>query len=159
MFYYTGHGVQIRDENHLIPVNTKIDNEDEIDFEAIPVNSFLRAMNSSTSNINIVVLDACRNNPFARSFRSASRGLAPVDAPKGTCIACATAPGDVAADGKGKNSPYTIALTDAMRIRGIAIEKVFKNARLSVFNTTANKQLPRETNSATGDFFFSSKKS
>jgi len=154
LFYYAGHGVQVRGENYLIPVNAKIDKEDEIDFEAIPVNDFLRVMNSSTSSINIVVLDACRNNPFARSFRSASRGLAPVDAPKGTYIAYATAPGDVAADGKGKNSPYTTALSKAITKRGITIEKAFKTARQSVLKVTHNQQVPWETSSITGDFYF-----
>ena len=154
LFYYAGHGVQVRGENYLIPVNAQISDEDEVDLEAININSFLRVMNSSSSAINIVVLDACRNNPFARSFRSVSRGLAPVDAPKGTYIAYATAPGDVAADGKGDNSPYSVALAKAIKQGGITIEQVFKQARKSVLETTDAKQVPWETSSITGNFFF-----
>ncbi len=154
LFYYAGHGVQVRGENYLIPVDAKINDEDDIDLEAIKVNDFLRTMNSSNSNINIVVLDACRNNPFARSFRSVSRGLAPVDAPKGTYVAYATAPGDVAQDGTGNNSPYTVALASAIKQRGVTIEKVFKTARKSVLKETNSTQVPWETSSITGDFYF-----
>lgn len=154
LFYYAGHGIQVGGENFLIPVNASIADEDEIELEGIKLNSFLRVMRSSSASVNIVVLDACRNNPFARSFRSAGRGLAPVDAPKGTYIAYATAPGDVAADGDGDNSPYTKALAKAMSVRGIAIETVFKQARKSVLDETNNSQVPWETTSITGDFYF-----
>ena len=154
LFYYAGHGVQVHGENYLIPVNAQISDEDEVDLEAININSFLRVMNSSSSAINIVVLDACRNNPFARSFRSVSRGLAPVDAPKGTYIAYATAPGAVAADGIGNNSPYSVALASAIKKRGITIEQVFKQARKSVLESTNSKQVPWETSSITGNFYF-----
>lgn len=155
LFFYAGHGVQVRGENYLVPVDATIDSEDEIDLEAINVNDFLQVMNSSQSGINIVILDACRNNPFARSFRSASRGLAPVQAPKGTLIAYSTAPGDVALDGDGDNSPYTLALTTAMRAgAGAPIETVFKSARKTVVTETADRQVPWETTSIIGDFYF-----
>lgn len=155
LFYYAGHGVQIRGENYLVPIDATITNEDEVDLETINVNSFLQTMNSSASAINIVVLDACRNNPFARSFRSVSRGLAPVQAPKGTLIAYATAPGDVALDGDTQNSPYTLALSQAIRQGdGTPIESVFKAARQSVLKETSDKQVPWETSSITGDFYF-----
>lgn len=156
LFFYAGHGIQVRGENFLVPVSAKITSEDEVDFETVNVNDFLRVMNSSDSPINIVVLDACRNNPFARSFRSLqSRGLAPIDAPKGTVVAYATAPGDVAQDGAGSNSPYTKALTDAINQYGqLPIEAVFKKARENVLSQTSDKQVPWETSSMTGDFFF-----
>ncbi len=154
LFYYAGHGVQVRGENYLIPVNARISDEDEVDLEAININSFLRVMNSSSSSINIVVLDACRNNPFARSFRSVSRGLAPVDAPKGTYIAYATAPGDVAADSRGRNSSYSTALAKAIKTRGLTIEQVFKQARRAVLEATSSRQVPWETSSITGNFYF-----
>lgn len=158
LFYYAGHGVQVRGENYLVPVNANISDEDEIELEAININSFLRVMNSSKSSINIVVLDACRNNPFARSFRSISRGLAPVDAPKGTYIAYATSPGDVASDGEGHNSPYSEALANAIKISGLAIEEVFKRARKKVLDITGSKQVPWETSSITGNFYFQQNK-
>ena len=154
LFYFAGHGIQVRGKNYLVPVNAKISDEDEVDLEAIDVNSFLRVMDSSSSAINIVVLDACRNNPIARSFRSATRGLASVDAPKGTYVAYATAPGSVASDGRGKNSPYSVALAKAIKIRGLTIEQVFKHARRSVLEATSSKQVPWETSLITGNFFF-----
>ncbi len=157
LFFYAGHGVQVKGENYLVPINARILNEDEIDLEAVNVNDFLQVMNSSNADINIVILDACRNNPFAGSSRSAARGLAPVDAPKGTLIAYATAPGDVALDGTGRNSPYTSALTKAIENgRGRTIESVFKSARRNVLAATGDKQTPWETSSIVGDFFFHS---
>ena len=155
LFFYAGHGVQVKGENYLVPVNARIDSEDEIDLEGINVNDFLQVMNSANSKINIVILDACRNNPFARSFRAVSRGLAPVDAPKGTLIAYATAPGDVALDGTGNNSPYTLALTQAIRQgQGATVESVFKATRRDVLAATGDRQVPWETSSVTGDFYF-----
>ena len=112
LFYYSGHGVQVKAENYLIPVDASIKDEDEVGFQAIDVNAFLQTMDSSPSKVKIVVLDACRDNPFANQFRSASRGLASVTAPSGTYIAYSTAPGSVAEDGDGRNSPYTAALAE-----------------------------------------------
>lgn len=155
LFYYAGHGVQVNGENYLVPVDAQISSDDEIDLEAININDFLAVMNSSNSFINIVILDACRNNPFARSFRSVSRGLAPVDAPKGTLIAYSTAPGDVALDGDGSNSPYTLALSRAITNgKGRTVESVFKTARRNVLSETEDRQVPWETSSVTGDFYF-----
>lgn len=154
LFYYAGHGVQSRGENYLIPVDAEIIDESEIDVFAVNVNDYLRTMERSSSRINIVVLDACRNNPFARSFRSQSRGLARVDAPRGTYIAYATAPGQVALDGEGRNSPYTQALTKAMTKPGLTIEETFKEARRTVLASTGDRQTPWETSSITGRFYF-----
>ena len=115
LFYYAGHGVQVAGENYLVPVNAAITSEDEIELEAINVNSFLRVMNSSDARVNIVILDACRDNPFKAASRSMSRGLAPVDAPKGTYIAYATAPGAVAA----ARAPTAAATDRVARRRGV----------------------------------------
>ncbi|MGI9382997.1 MAG: caspase family protein, partial [Methyloligellaceae bacterium] len=154
LFYYAGHGVQVAGENYLIPVNANLADESEIEFDAVNVNAFLQTMERASSRINIVILDACRNNPFARSFRSATRGLARVDAPRGTYIAYATSPGDVAQDGKTGNSPYTSALAKAIELPGLTIEQVFKQARNDVLATTQEQQVPWETSSITGEFFF-----
>jgi len=156
LFYYAGHGVQVRGKNYLIPVNASISAEDEIDLEGIDVNDFLRVMNDSKSRVNIVVLDACRNNPFARSFRSSGGGgLAPVQAPKGTFIAYATAPGQVALDGENsENSPYTEALSRAISEPGLSLETVFKRTRSKVLEVTGEQQVPWETSSITGEFYF-----
>ncbi|SCW66510.1 WD domain-containing protein, G-beta repeat-containing protein [Ancylobacter rudongensis] len=155
LIYYAGHGVQVGGENYLVPVSAQIADEDEIPIETINANDMLRTLESAGSRINIVVLDACRNNPFARSVRSATRGLAPVDAPRGTVIAYATSPGDVASDGEAGNSPYAAALAGAIReARGLPIESVFKATRRQVLAATGEKQVPWETSSITGEFYF-----
>ena len=101
-----------------------------------------------------MVLDACRNNPFANQFRSASRGLASVTAPSGTYIAYSTAPGSVAEDGEVKNSPYTTALAEFILRPGLKIEEAFKQTRIQVRKASSLKQVPWETTSLTGDFYF-----
>ena len=154
LFYYSGHGVQAKGENYLIPVDASIKDEGELDLQAIDVNAFLQVMDNADSKVNIVILDACRNNPFLASKRSASRGLAMVDAPRGTYIAYSTSPGDVAEDGNGKNSPYTQALAKAIVKPGLKLEDAFKEARRLVLAATDQKQLPWETTSITGDFYF-----
>ena len=157
LFYYAGHGVQVRGENYLLPTSVNMTSDDEVDLEAININSFLRVMNSSESKINIVILDSCRNNPFSASFRSATRGLAPVLAPKGTYIAYATAPGDIAYDGGGEHSYYTRALADAITIPGLEIAKVFRTVRRSVFVKTQERQVPWESSSIIGEFYFTTR--
>jgi hypothetical protein len=154
LFYYAGHGVQVNGENYLVPVDASLDNEDEVNLQTIPVNAFLQTMESAKSPVNIVVLDACRNNPFSRAFRGTSGGLAPVNAPRGSYIAYATAPGAVAADGDDGNSPYTEALASVISLPGLKLEDVFKKTREKVLASTDEKQVPWETSSITGDFYF-----
>ena len=154
LFYFAGHGVQVGDANYLIPVNASIENESDVDIEAVSANTVLRSMEFAGNRLNIVIMDACRNNPYKRGFRSAARGLARMDAASGMLIAYATAPGDVAADGAGKNSPYTAALAAAMRRPGLPVEQVFKRVRISVQHQTKNAQTPWESSSLTGDFYF-----
>ncbi len=107
LFYYAGHGVQVNGINYLVPVNAEVNSEEEVEYECIDVGFVIAQAASAENRMTIVILDACRNNPFARSFRSALRGLAPVDAPSGTLIAYATAPGSVASDGNARNGLYT----------------------------------------------------
>ncbi|WP_368412617.1 SUMF1/EgtB/PvdO family nonheme iron enzyme [Dongia sp.] len=154
LFFYAGHGVQIDGENYLIPLAAKIEKEADAELEAVPANWILKQMEFAGNRINIIILDACRNNPLARGMRSADRGLARMDAPKGSFIAYSTAPGETAADGDTKNSPYTKALAKAMLEPGVAIEETFRNARIEVLNETAEKQVPWESSSLTGAFFF-----
>jgi hypothetical protein len=154
LFYYAGHGVQVKGINYLVPVDAKVGSEEEVEYECVDAGFVLAQMDSAGNSTNIVVLDACRNNPFARSFRSASRGLAQMDAPSGTLIAYATAPGSVASDGSGRNGLYTQELLKNMRMPGIGIEEVFKRVRISVRNLTQNKQTPWESSSLVGDFYF-----
>jgi uncharacterized caspase-like protein len=101
LFYYAGHGMQSGGRNFLIPVSAQIEVEGDVVLEALDLNSVLEQMGMAQNRLNIVILDACRNNPFTRSFRSGAQGLAQVNAPAGTFIAYATAPGQTASDGKG----------------------------------------------------------
>ena len=154
LFYFSGHGVQVGGVNYLIPIDTSINRESDVDIEAVSANAVLGTMEFARNRLNIVILDACRNNPYARSFRSATRGLARMDAPRGTLVAYATAPGGVAFDGEGANSPYTSALVQAMQAPGLKVEEVFKQVRLSVMAETGEQQVPWEGSSLTGDFYF-----
>ena len=115
LFYYAGHGVQLSGRNYLIPTTARIDREGDVEIEAVSADWVIEQMRYARNRLNIVILDACRNNPFTRSMRSVDHGLATMDAPAGILIAYSTAPGAVAADGAGRNSPYTEALTQAMR--------------------------------------------
>jgi uncharacterized caspase-like protein len=154
LFYYAGHGVQLNGRNYLIPTTAHIDREADVEIEAVSADWVIEEMRYARNSLNIVILDACRNNPFSRGMRSAERGLATMEAPAGILIAYSTAPGSVAADGSGRNSPYTQALAQAMREVRAPVEQVFKRVRVSVMGTTEGKQVPWEASSLTGDFYF-----
>ena len=155
LFYYAGHGVQVGGQNYLIPLNSEIEKEREVAIEAVSTGFVLKQMEFADNRMNFIILDACRNNPLMRSFRSATRGLARMDAPRGSLVAYSTGPGEVAADGTGSNSPYTLALSQAMRTPGVPAEKMFKLVRDSVMAVTKGEQTPWEESSLTGtDFFF-----
>jgi tetratricopeptide (TPR) repeat protein len=154
LFYYAGHAVQVDGRNYLIPVGAEITSEHEVEYESVDVGLLLSQMQDAHNELNIVILDACRNNPFSRKFRSANEGLASINAPSGTLIAYATAPGAVASDGEGRNGLYTQELLKAMREPGLKIEDVFKRVRRSVQNYTGSKQTPWESSSLVGDFYF-----
>ena len=154
MFFFAGHGIQIRGKNYLVPVDAQISSENSVRAEAVDVDAVLDQLSSSP--LNVVILDACRNNPFERRFRSLSVGLAQMDAPKGTLIAYATAPGKVARDGDGANSIYTTALLKLLDEPGLPLETVFKRVRAEVAQLTSDNQVPWEASSLTGDFFFAS---
>lgn len=154
LFYFAGHGVQVRGQNFLIPVDADIEREDEVAYKGIDANQVLAKMDSAKNRLNIVILDACRNNPFARSFRSSAQGLAVMDAPVGTLLAFATAPGSVAADGTGKHGVYTEYLLRNITEPGLKIEEVFKRTRFAVRQETSGRQIPWENTSLEGDFFF-----
>ena len=154
LFYYAGHGVQIGGRNFLIPVGANINREPDVDIEAVSAATVLGQMEFARNRLNFVILDSCRNNPYARSFRAVTRGLARMNASRGTLVAYATGPGEVAADGTGANSPYTLALVEAMAIPGLAVEQMFKRVRQTVIARTVEQQVPWESSSLTGDFFF-----
>jgi formylglycine-generating enzyme required for sulfatase activity len=159
LFYYAGHGVQSKGRNYLIPVDAEIQSEAEVEDSGVDVGLVLNFMDDAQNGLNIVILDACRNNPFSRSFRSASDGLAQVDAPTGTLIAYATAPGRVASDGTGHNGLYTSELLKQMRVAGLSATEMFMRVRADVMKQTANKQVPWEASSLVGAFYFIAPKS
>jgi hypothetical protein len=150
-FYYAGHGLQVRGRNYLVPVDAEIDDEASTRVAAVDVELLLEQMAEAKNRVNMVILDACRNNPFERRMRGASRGLAAVDAARGTLVAYATAPGSVAADGDGKNGLYTEELLEALREPGLKIEEVFKRVRINVARRSKGAQTPWESSSLTGD--------
>lgn len=158
LFYYAGHGMQVNGRNYLIPIGARIESESDIEHESIDIARVLGKMEDAGNPVNIVILDACRDNPFARSFRSSRGGLARMDAPTGTIVAYATAPESVAADGKDKNGVYTKHLLKALTIPGLTIEQVFKHVRNNVITETGNRQIPWESTSLRGDFYFSAAK-
>ena len=154
LFYYAGHGVQANGTNYLIPLETEIESQSDLDLEALDAGDILGQMEDAGNRLNLVILDACRNNPFKSSMRSSGRGLARMSAARGSLIAFATAPGQVAADGIGRNSPYTIALVEAIKQPGLAVEQVFKRARVNVGKSTGKRQTPWEESSLEGNFYF-----
>jgi uncharacterized caspase-like protein len=157
LFYFAGHGVQVGGRNYLVPINAEITAEAEVEFEAVEVGFALAQMEEARNRLNIVILDACRNNPYARSFRSGSRGLAGVrSAPSGTLIAYATAADDVASDGAGRNGLFTGELIVQMKKPGATLEQVFRRTRTSVKEKSKGRQVPYEYSSVEGDedFYF-----
>jgi uncharacterized caspase-like protein len=154
LFFFAGHGVQVSGRNYLIPIGANIGTESDVEDEGVDVAFVLGQMEAAANSLNIVILDACRNNPFARAFRSQSRGLASIDAPTGTIIAYSTAPGSIAADGDGANSVYTQELLRHMKVPGVAIEETFKRVRIAVRQATRERQIPWESTALVGDFYF-----
>lgn len=155
LFYFAGHGLQSGGRNYLVPVNASIRSENDIEFEALNLDRVISKMEQAKNRVNIVILDACRNNPFAAASRSMSSGLATVDAPIGSFIAYATAPGKVASDGASDNGVFTGALVEVLsKTKGITIEQVFKYVRSKVRVETDGDQIPWTSSSMEGDFFF-----
>jgi uncharacterized caspase-like protein len=154
MVFYAGHAVQADGENYLIPVDANIQDSLDLRITTLEVSTLMASLRSAGNRLNLVVLDACRNNPFPSISRSGSGGLAKIEAAYGTLLAYSTAPGEVAADGTGRNSPYTAALAKAIRTPGLAVEHVFKRVRVDVMERTGNRQVPWESSSLTGDFVF-----
>ncbi len=157
LFFYAGHGVQLGGNNYIIPVDAQITSESDVKWEGVAAGRVLGKMEDAENDLNIIIMDACRNNPFARSFRSSVQGLAKMDAPKGSLIAYSTAPGNVAADGQGRNGVYTRYLLREIQKPELKIEDVLKNVRIAVTRETGDRQVPWESSSLTGDFYFSPK--
>jgi formylglycine-generating enzyme required for sulfatase activity len=160
LFYYAGHGIQVNNRNYLIPVEADIPREDEVDFKALNLDLVLRKMATANNGLNIVILDACRNNPFARSWSRGEDegGLAQVTAPTGTFIAYATSPDKTASDGTGRNGLYTSELLKYIRQPNLKIEDAFKQVTIAVDRNSGGKQVPWTSSSLRGEFYFKSQK-
>lgn len=154
MFFYAGHGIQAQGVNYLVPVDAVLAVEDDLKYEAFDLQDILNKLDDARVRLSLVVLDACRDNPFAKSFRSTTHGLAQIDPPRGTVIAYSTAPGKVAADGDGNNSIYTAELLKAMSEPGRKLQDVFDRVTDAVEQRTNNAQTPWTNSSFRGDFYF-----
>ncbi|KIZ45516.1 peptidase C14, caspase catalytic subunit p20 [Rhodopseudomonas palustris] len=156
LFYYAGHGVQVNGSNYLVPVSANPTREADVDFQMVDVNLVLRQMQGSGTRLNLVILDACRNNPFgARGLRASDGGLAQMRAPEGTLISYATQPGSVAQDGSDGHSPYTRALATTVKKAGLDIFQTFNQVGLAVKRNTGGSQQPWVSSSPIdGTFYF-----
>jgi uncharacterized protein (TIGR02145 family) len=156
LFYYAGHGIQSKGINYLIPVNAELEIEQHIEYDCVQVDRVVAYMAAAGSAVNIIILDACRNNPFERSWSRNvdGKGLAHMDAPTGTLIAYATAPGSTASDGGGSNGLYTSAILDNIRKPDRTIIQMFQSVRSIVLEKSNGLQRPWESTSLIGDFYF-----
>lgn len=186
LFFYAGHGVQVQGKNFLVPPGSEFEDEEDFAKEAVDANTLLKKMGEAKNRLNLVILDACRDNPFAdedddydddyddsekkRSLgkkvrsrgvsgsKSKNAGLAQMDAPSGTLLAYSTSPGSTASDGSGRNSPFTHNLLTNMKLPGLTVEQVFKRVRIGVEKATEGEQTPWEVSSLKGDFYFNESK-
>ncbi|MEO5375960.1 MAG: caspase family protein [Alphaproteobacteria bacterium] len=154
LFYYSGHGVQVDGKNYLIPVTANVETRTDIKYQFVDADFVLDELNAAGTAVNVVILDACRNNPFgSRGFRATSGGLAQMTAPRGTLIAYSTGPGKVASDGAGRNSPFTSALARTIGTSGMRIEDVFIKVGQEVEKATGGEQEPWQSNNLRGIFY------
>ena len=157
VFFYAGHGLQVEGHNYLVPVDAAMKAEKDARYECVDADRVLVRMESARAGVSLVILDACRNNPFERNFRTGAAGLASMNAADvavGCLIAYSTSPGKVAEDGSGANSVYTASLLKQLQVPGLPVEEVFKRVRAEVLQTTASAQKPWESTSLTGSFYF-----
>ena len=154
MFYYAGHGVQLAWKNYLIPVDAVIDKVEDMQAKTVELNSLLEGLVKAQNPMNVIILDACRDNPFGSKVRSQQKGLSQFDAPPGSLLAYATSPGNTAADGEGANGLYTENLLREIKVPEARIEDVFKRVRLNVRRKSEGQQIPWESTSLEEDFWF-----
>ena len=156
LFYYAGHGMQVQGTNWLVPTDANPSRAQDLDFQMVNAELVLKQMDGAGTRLNIVILDACRNNPFANlGTRAVESGLAQMRAPDGTLISFATQPGNVAVDGKGSDGPYAMALAAAIRQPGLDIFHLFNQVGLTVKRDTQGSQQPWVSSSPIdGEFFF-----
>ena len=156
LFFYAGHGAQLNGENYLLPVDAAVENEADLKLKAIDLSSLQDAL--PEAHANVIILDACRNNPFAGTIAGhrgigASRGLTPMDPKTGSEIVFATKPNSVAADGSGRNSPFTAALLRHIGARGLEIRQMISRVRRDVIDATNGEQVPWDNSSLVDDLY------
>ena len=154
LFYFAGHGAQLAWRNYLIPVGTDIVNTEELRERGVDVNSLIEGIKRAGNPMNLIILDACRDNPFGSNSRVDQKGLSQLDAPAGTLLAYATAPGNTAIDGEGKHGLYTEFLLREIKVPEAKVEDVFKRVRLGVRRRSNGLQIPWESTSLEEDFWF-----
>ncbi len=159
LFYYAGHGIQVGGENYIVPIDADIPDEDEVAYLAVPISLVLTKMTTAKNDLNIVILDACRNNPFARSWRSFrdssnNDGLAKISPPTGTLVLYATEPGKVASDGAGRNGLFTEALLKQMKKPNLEYDQMVKALSTDVWQKSNKQQLPWKEGNSLQDFYF-----
>jgi tetratricopeptide (TPR) repeat protein len=154
LFYYSGHGLQIDGENYIVPVNAKLAIKSDVDDQCLKVDYVLRAMEVSSNKLSIIILDACRNNPFRGFSRTGEVGLTPIDAPKGSYLVFATKPGSVASDGNGRNGLFTSKLLKYINEPDLSLEQVFKKVAADVSKESGDRQRPWISSDFTDDFYF-----
>jgi uncharacterized caspase-like protein len=154
LFYYAGHGAQLAWRNYLIPVDAVVEKVDDMRDRTVELNSLLEGLIQAKNPMNVIILDACRDNPFGRKVPLDAKGLSQFDAPPGSLLAYATSPGHTAADGEGANGLYTENLLRELKVPEAKIEDVFKRVRLAVRRKSAGQQIPWESTSLEEDFYF-----
>ncbi|HET6264322.1 MAG TPA: caspase family protein [Usitatibacter sp.] len=154
VFFYAGHAMQFKDRNYLIPIDAAMGSEEDVTFFSVEIGQVFDRMDRARTRFNFIILDACRDNPFAASFKTTSQGLAQMSSPSGTLIAYATAPGSVAADGYGRNGIYTKHILQNIRMPDLPVEIMFKRVREGVERETRRLQTPWDSSSLKGDFAF-----
>lgn len=154
LFYFAGHGVQLAWRNYLLPVDAVIDKTEDVQAQAVDVNSLLAGLTQAANPMNLIILDACRDDPFGPDKRTDQKGLSQMDAPPSTLLAYATSPGNVAADWEGANGLYTEHLLRELKAQGAKVEDVFKRVRLAVRRRSKGQQIPWESTSLEDDFYF-----
>jgi hypothetical protein len=154
LFFYAGHAMQFKDRNYLIPIDAAMGTEEDVTFFSVEIGQVFDRMDRARTRFNFILLDACRDNPFAASFKVSSSGLAQMSAPSGTMVAYATAPGSVAADGYGRNGIYTKHILQNIKVPDLPAEIMFKRVREGVERETRRLQTPWDSSSLKGDFVF-----
>lgn len=154
MVFFAGHGLQIKGENYLLSVDADIAGEEDVPYQSLGVRQLLELLDEAKTSLNLVFLDACRNNPYSRRFRTTSTGLAKVAAPSGTLISFATRPGGYAIDGEGRNGLYTKHLLAVMSVPGLPIEQAMKRLMAGVRSDSKGEQEPWLEGGIEGDFYF-----